>query len=207
MLLLSLPAGAATEFYSWHTFDTRLFGSDRVEVVAHHRTRSRHQLSFLDQSRLGATFRVSVNSRLAIWGGYYFQPQQVHAQTWARGQRPFIGLETPLARTKTSTLSLRLATERHFHTGRPDYTRHRTSLRWTMGTGRVRPFVQNELLAVWPNFHSTRNSGGLSVRLSPELSMDVSYIYDSRRAFWGGDRQALVTSMRWNPKFSAPRRR
>ena len=206
LLALSVACPAATELYSWHVFDARLFSTNRFELAAHHRTRSRHDFSYFDQARFGVTFRFAVNPRLTVLGGYYFQPQQVRPHVWTKGQRPFLGLETPLVKTKSSTVALRLVTERHIHTGRSNYTRNRTSVRWTMGTGRVRPFLQNELLAVWPHFHSTRNSGGLSLRLNSELSMDVSYLYDSRRTFWGGDRQSIVTSLRWNPKFSAARK-
>jgi hypothetical protein len=206
MLLLaaSLPG---TELFSWHVFDTRLVSQGRFELTLHHRTRTRHEIHYLDQSRFGPIARFNVNPRFAMIAGYYYQPQQLRDDFWTKGQRVFLGFETPLVRAKSSVLSLRGMSERHMGTGRPAYTRNRTSLRWTVGTGRVRPFVQNELLAVWPHFHSTRNSGGLSIRLNDEMSMDVSYLYDTRRAFWGGDRQSIVTSMRWNPRFSAPRKR
>lgn len=205
-LLLASTAGA-TELFSWHVFDTRLVNQGRFELTLHHRTRTRQDFHYLDQSRFGSIARFNLNPRISLLGGYYFQPQQVRDEVWTKGQRIFAGFEAPLVQRRNSVVSMRALTERHVGTGRADYTRNRTSLRWTMGSRRVRPFLQNELLAVWPHFHSTRNSGGFSIRLSDELSMDVSYLYDLRRTYWGGDRQSIVTSMRWTPKFLASRKR
>lgn len=206
VLILSLSlASPAAELFSWHAVDTRVVSQGRFELTLHHRTRTRHEITYLDQSRVGPVARWTVNPRLALLGGYYFQPQQIRPHTWSEGQRVFFGVETPLVNRRGSVLAMRAVAERHMFTGRPAYNRYRTSLRWTMGQARLRPFVQNELLAVWPGFHSTRNSGGLSFRLSPVASLDVSYLYDTRRTFWGGDRQSIVTSIRWTPQFRARR--
>ena len=45
-----------------------------------------------------------------------------------------------------------------------------------------------------------RNSGGLGVRVTPELTVEGGFLYNIRRTFWGGDRQAIVTGLRWQPK-------
>ena len=200
-LLLSLSLSSpATELFTWHVLDTRVVSSGRFELNLHHRTRTRHELSYLEQSRVGPVARWAYSPRLTLIAGYYFQPQQIRPQTWAEGQRVFVGVESLVAHKPGAALLLRGFTERHVHTGRPAFTRYRTALRYTMGQHRVKPFVQNELLAVWPGFQSTRNSGGLSFRLSPVLTMDVSYLYEIRRTFWGGDRQSIVTSLRWTPQ-------
>jgi hypothetical protein len=206
-LAFTVPVFPATELFSWHSFDTRLFSTNRFELALHHRTRVRQEFRYFDQDRVGPVARFTIRPRLTMIAGYYFQPQQVRPSDWAEGQRVFLGFETPLMSTRRSVLSLRGFTERHIGTGRPNYTRHRTSLRWTFGQGHVRPFLQNEVLAVWPQVHSTRNSGGLSVRLNDQFNLDLSYLYDLRRTFWGGNRQSIVSSIRWNPKFSAPRKR
>lgn len=191
----------ATEVFSWHTMDTALIQKGRFELTAHHRTRSRHELSYLDQSRWGTIGRWTANQKLVVVAGYYFQPQQVRPDVWKRGHRLFAGVEAPLYVKPGNVVSGRFLMERHMNTGRPGYFRYRTSLRWVHGRGRVRPFLQNELLAVWPGFHSTRNSAGLQMRLNEHLTMDVSYLYDTRRTFWGGDRQSIVTSMKWTPRW------
>lgn len=192
---------AATEFYSWHGYDTRLVERGRFELSLHHRLRTRHELQYLDQARFGSVARWN-EKRFALLGGFYLQPQQIHEQDWTPGRRVFGGIEVPFQLGSKLVLSSRLVAERHMSTGRPNYNRFRTSERLVFGTGRVRPFLQNELLAVKQGFHSTRNSGGMSIRINGEFSVEVSYLYDTRRVAWGGDRQAVVTSMRWTPNFS-----
>ena len=203
LLSLSLPGGA-TELFSWHVLDTRVLSRGRFELTLHHRTRTRHELSYLDQSRVGPVARWTYSPRLTLIGGYYFQPQQIRPDVWAEGQRFFAGVESLVVSKPGTALLLRGFTERHVHTGRPAYTRYRSFLRWTIGQRRIKPFLQNELLAVGPGsqsgFQSTRNSGGLSCRLSSQVTLDVSYLYETRRTFWGGDRQAIVTSVRWTPQ-------
>jgi Protein of unknown function (DUF2490) len=205
-LLLGLSlTSSATELFSWHTMDTRVVAQGRFQLDVHHRTRMRRELGYLDQSRVGPIARWTVNPRLTLVGGYYYQPQQLLPHEWSEGQRVFAGLESTVRQRPGSTLFVRAFAERHMLTGRPAYNRYRTSLRWTAGRSRLRPFVQNELLAVWPHFHSTRNSGGLTFRLSAVAMLDVGYLYDSRRAFWDGDRQSIVTSIRWTPQLRARR--
>lgn len=201
LLALGPALTAATEFYSWHGYDTRLVERGRLEVSLHHRLRTRHELQYLDQARFGSIARWN-EKRFSILAGFYLQPQQIHEQDWTPGRRVFGGIEVPVQLGSRIVLSSRLVAERHMSTGRPDYARYRTSERVVFGAGRFRPFIQNELLAVKQGFHSTRNSGGMSLRINDEFSVEVSYLYDIRRTFWGGDRQAVVTSMRWTPNFS-----
>jgi len=181
--------------------DTGLVKTRRWDVAFHHRTRSRHEFSFLDQSRIGTLTRLALSGRANVLLGYYFQPQQIRTATWVRGQRFFGGVEGILYRGNRFTLNTRAVAERHIGTGRPDYNRYRTMGRITFGKRKIRPFIQNEILAVNNGFHSTRNAGGAVVQISPETTLEVSYLYDTRRTFWGGDRQALVTSIRWNPRW------
>ncbi|MBM3758831.1 MAG: DUF2490 domain-containing protein [Acidobacteria bacterium] len=197
---ITLPAGA-TELFSWHTMDTTLIQKGRFELSSHHRTRTRQELTYLDQSRVGAIGRWTARPKLVVLAGYYFQPQQLRDDLWTRGHRVWGGVEAPLWSKPGHLVSGRLLMERHLSTGRADYFRYRTSLRYVAGKGRVRPFIQNEVLAAWPGFHSTRNSGGVMMRLNDQLSLDVSYLYDVRRTFWGGDRQSVVTSMKWTPRW------
>lgn len=186
----------ATEFYSWHGFEFPLRLAEKVEVVLHHRTRTRHEWSYLDQSRAGAIVRWTAARGIVPYAGYYYQPQQLRADEWVRGQRVFLGAEKPFHLNSTAALTTRLAMERFFGTGRLDYNRYRSYCRLLLGGGRLTPFFQNEMLAVRQGYHSMRNSGGLRIRLSSFVHLEASYLYDVRRTVWGGDRQALVTGIR-----------
>ncbi len=207
MLLRSLGLGlaycgltAAAELYSWHGFDTPAVVKKPYEVVLHSRLRSRHELHYLDQLRVGGTLRWKPTPRLIPFVGAYYQPQQITAHEWAEGSRYFVGAEAPFRLGASLALTTRLVAERFVNTGRPDYYRYRSSERLVIGRGRIAPYLQNELLAVRRGFHSTRNSGGLRVRVSPQLTVEGGYLFDSRRTFWGGDRQAIVTAIRWQPE-------
>lgn len=190
----------AIELYSWHSFDTPALVTKRFELVTHSRLRSRHELQYLDQVRGGAVFRWNASRRLIPYVGSYFQPQQVRTHEWTEGRRVFAGLEAPFRLGPHFALTTRLAAERFMGTGRPDYNRYRSYERLVIGHGRVAPYLQNEWLGVRQGFHSVRNSGGLRVRVTQELTVEGGYLYDIRRTVWGGDRQAIVTAVRWTPK-------
>jgi hypothetical protein len=202
-VILSLAIGgfpAAAELYSWHTLETPVLKGKGYELVLQSRLRSRHELTYLDQLRAGGILRWNATPRLIPYAGAYFQPQQVRSQQWVEGRRFFAGLEAPFRLGNSLALTMRIAAERHVGTGRADYNRYRTFGRLVLGRRRVAPFVQNEWLAVRQGFHSVRNSGGLRVRVTPQLTVEGGYLYDIRREFWGGDRRALVTGVRWHPK-------
>ena len=187
----------AAELYSWHGFDTPVVTNKRYEVVLHGRVRSRHELQYLDQARVGGIFRWKLGARVIPFAGAYYQPQQVRAHQWTEGSRYFGGAEAPFKLGDSLALTTRLVAERFVGTGRPDYNRYRSFARLVIGRGRIAPYLQDEWLAVRQGFHSTRNSGGLRVRVSPKLSIEGGYLFDYRRTFWGGDRQAIVTAIRW----------
>ena len=192
---------AASELYSWHTFDTPVLSGKRYELRLHSRVRSRHEGQYLDQVRGGAVLRWDATPRLIPFAGIYFEPQQVRPREWTRARRFTAGLESPFQlRGGALTLTARLLVERLADSGHPDYTRYRSFARLDIGNRRVAPFLLNEWFAVRQGFHSVRNSGGLLFRLTPRLTVEGGYSYDIRRTFWGGDRQAIVTAIRWQPK-------
>ena len=82
-------------------------------------------------------------------------------------------------------------------TGRPDHNRYRSYERLVIGRGRFSPYLQNEWLAVRQGFHSVRNSGGLRMRVTGQLTVEAGYLFDFRRAAWGDNRQAIVTAVKW----------
>jgi hypothetical protein len=197
---LSLALGGlatAAELYSWHGLDTPVVTNKRYEVALHARLRSRHELQYLDQIRVGGIIRWKLSARVIPFVGTYYQPQQRVAHQWSEGSRYFGGAEAPFRLGDSLALTTRLVAERFVGTGRPDYNRYRSSERLVIGRKRIAPFLQNECLAVRQGFHSTRNSGGLRVRVSPQLTIEGGYLFDYRRTAWGGNRQAIVTAIRW----------
>ncbi len=202
LLVAALPAVApAAELYSWHAVDSVGLQTKKFEMLIHQRARARHELHYLDQVRAGGILRwKSGFKNLIPYVGAYYQPQQIREDTWSSGRRFFAGLERPFTLHPSVSLTLRVAAERHSNTGRPDYNRYRTFERVVLGRGRVAPFLQNEWLAVRQGFHSVRNSGGLRVKVNGQITLEGGYLYDVRRAFWGGHRQAIVTAVRWTPK-------
>ena len=191
----TLASGA--EVYSWHSFETPVIVNSRFELALHQRVRSRHELQFLDQVRGGAILRWNASARFVPFVGAYFQPQQIQANNWTEGRRFFGGVEVPFRFKGGLALTTRVAAERHIGTGRPDYYRYRSYERLVIGNGRFAPFLQNEWLAVGQGFHSVRNSGGLRMRVTARLMVEAGYLFDFRRSAWGGNRQAIVTAVKW----------
>lgn len=200
LLLAAESLALGTELFTWHSIDTPVLITDRFQLDVHQRLRTRHEAHYLDQVRGGSTFRWRLSPRLTTMYGFYAQPQQIRPGNWVAGRRVFAGVELPGTVRNGVAISTRLVAERHMSTGRPDYGRYRSSVRLVFGKGRVAPYVQNELLAVRNGFHSTRNSGGLRMRITQQLTVEAGYLYDNRRLAWGGNRQAIVTSVRWVPK-------
>lgn len=186
---------APAELYSWHSFDAVVAGNQRLEVILHSRLRTRDAFSDLQQVRFGPIARIRIRERLIWYSGYYFQPGDNGDKVWASGHRLFSGIEVPLERGRLG-LTLRAAAERNFQSLDQDYNRYRTYSRLTWRR-RLTPFLQNEWLAVNSGFHSLRNGAGVQFSIGSQTTVEVGYLYDSRRQVWGGDRQAIVTSVRF----------
>ena len=91
---------------------------------------------------------------------------------WINRHRAFTGVETARSISPTVSWTGRIAAERHMGTGRPDYNRYRSYFRMLIGGDRVRPCLQNELLAVRHGFHSISNSAGLRFRLASRMTAE-----------------------------------
>ena len=185
----------AQTFFSWHVIDQPFRLGEKVDLMIHQRTRTRSDA--LDQVRAGPIFRFKVNPTTTVYSGYYFQPVQPADDLWVKGHRLFTGVETTRSISPGLGWVGRIAAERHMRTGRPAYNRYRSYFRLLIGRGPVAPYLQNELLAVRHGFHSTRNGGGLRLRLAPHLGAELGFTYDNRQQEWGGDRAALVTALRY----------
>jgi hypothetical protein len=196
-MIAATPPLAATELYSWHSLDSTLVSRRGLEVILHARLRSRDEMRALQQARAGSIVRWTVAPRATLFGGYYYQPVHEAGTPWGRGHRGFAGVESPLARWGSGTLTGRLAFERHLTRELGAYNRYRSYLRWQWERS-VSPYFQSEWLAVREGFHSTRTSGGLRWQATPTMTIEVGYLYDVRRTAWGGDRQAVVTSVRFH---------
>jgi len=202
VLLSSVLAYPATELFSWHVTDNQVRLNRRFDLVLHSRIRTRQEFQHVQQLRTGSILRMQAGKNLIPYVGYYFQPAHEPNDPWVRGHRVFVGVERPFALPNRMVMTTRLAAERHMNTGRPNYFRFRTYMRLQFPGRKVAPFIQNEWLAVKQGFHSVRNSGGLRMRLSPAVTLEAGYLYDIRRTFWGGDRSAIVTAL----KFQKPER-
>lgn len=194
---LAASTAAAQSTFTWHTFDAPIRLNPKLELVVHERVRTRRGFGTLDQIRGGPILRWRAASKATLLGGYYFQPQHTSDERWVRGHRFFAGVESTRPLGERMQAIGRLTAERFFSTGRPDYNRYRSYLRLLIGKESVRPYLQNEWLAVRQGFHSVRNSGGLRMRLSPHVIVEAGLLYDIRRTFWGGDRFAILTGIRY----------
>ncbi len=195
-VLLASPGLWATELFSWHSFEGVLPAKGPLQVTLHGRLRTRQEVQDFQQVRFGPVARVSVNKRVNVLGGYYFQPGDNLARQWRTGHRAFVGLETPSTMGPFSVV-IRGVVERHFVSQTKDHNRFRSYVRICYEKRTISPFYQNELLGVADGFHSLRNGVGLKWRLTPELTAEFGYVYDYRRADWGGDRHAIVTTIRF----------
>jgi hypothetical protein len=185
-VVLTIPA-EAQHFFSWHVFDTGVTLKPGLDLVLHQRTRTATG-NPLDQIRGGPILRYRVHPKAIVYGGYYYQPQHSPDDFWIKGHRFFTGVETSRSVAGRSTLTGRVAVERY-----------RSYLRLLIGSRRVAPYLQNEVIAVRHGFHSSRSSGGLRIRVVPTVFVEVGGLYDFRQTEWGGDRAAIVTGLRWNP--------
>ena len=195
-LAAPLAPAPAAELAGWHGIDLPVRLPRKLELTLHHRTRIRHQLRHLDDSRAGALLHWSATPRLIPFAGYYYQPQQDVPGLWVQSHRVLVGLESPLRVHADSSLTTRLTIERLFYPAPASFNRYRSYARLTIGGRRIAPFFQHELLMANSGYYSTRGAGGLRIRLSESVSLDTGYLFESRRAVFGGDRQAIVTSIR-----------
>lgn len=197
----SMLAADGARSFSWHVAEVQFkaFGP-RLDFVLHTRTRTSDNFGRLDQLRTGAVVRFNASPSWAVYSGYYFQPQHAADDLWVRGHRVFSGIENASAPHRDLRLITRLSLERFLGTGRPDYNRYRSYARLQIGRRQLIPFVQNETIAVKQGFHSTRSGGGVRWRISPEIWVEGGALYDVRRFSWGGDRIAIVTSVKYEPR-------
>lgn len=194
--MLSAAAGA-TELYSWHAFDAVVVSGGKLQVTLHSRIRTRDHFTQIQQVRGGPVVRLGLKPGFALLGGYYYQPGQNAVREWGHGHRVFGGFEVA-TKLRAVVISTRVIAERHQFSHSPGYGRYRTPTRFLWERRGVAPFYQVELLAVKQGFHSFRNMGGVRWQVSPRVTAELSYCYDIRRTVWGGDRQAIVTSLRFH---------
>jgi len=198
LALLRLAHSAqAADFGSWNAFDYVVDFGGRFELTNHVRTRTEEGFD-----RMGPMLKWTAYPRFAPLAGFYLQPQQTAPGDWHIGGRPFFGFETRSTVDRTLNLSSRFLLERWYGTSRPAYNRYRGLLRADFVRRRWTPFVHSEVFAVADGFHSSRNTGGIRVHLSPQVTLEAGYVYDFRSAAWGGNRQAIVTALRFQkPRF------
>jgi hypothetical protein len=181
LILLSAEAGLATEFYSWHVLDDALIATKRLEVILHSRMRTRQEFHSLQQVRFGPIVRASLHPRVIGFAGYYYQPAHEPGGPWDSGHRAFVGIELPF-RKGTTSVTQRVAFERHIGTGRPNYNRYRTYTRLTWEK-RVAPYFPTRMAggaaglsfgaqqrrSALADLSESQSRGRISLRHSPDL--------------------------------------
>lgn len=196
LLLIPTAGSSGAESFSWHALEAPVFATQRFELIAHSRVRTRSHFSKFDDVRAGPVVKFHPFAHVSLLGGYYFQNGDPLDPVPTHTNRLFTGVEIPWswnARTMTS----RSVVERYIGGIRSDYTRYRTSLRITWQQRRLSPYLQSEALFVRDGFHSSRTSAGIILRPERHVRMEIGYLFDVRRAFWGGNRHALVTNVRF----------
>ena len=184
----------AAELFSWHSFDFAERITKKVDIQVTTRIRTRDEFHLLNQFLGGPMLTYRVNSRLLYFGGYWAQPGHEMNKSWLMGHRIFGGVDRRWA-LKDYTFIGRLAYERHYGAGRPDHNRYRTYVRFMFPRHTVVPFLQHEYLAIRQGFFSSRQTAGMRFHIHPNVMLDVCYQYDVRRASWGGNRNAIITSV------------
>ncbi len=185
----------AAELFSWHSFDIAERLTKKVDIQITSRIRTRDEFHLLNQFLGGPMLTYRVNSRLLYFAGYWSQPGHERNAEWLMGHRTFAGVDRRWA-LRDHTLVGRLTYERHYGAGRANHNRYRTYARLLFPRrGVVTPFVQYEWMAIRQGFFSSRQTGGVRFHVHPNIMIDASYLYDIRRASWGGNRNAIITSV------------
>lgn len=183
-----------SELFSWHSFDVAERVTKKVDLQVTSRVRTRDEFQLLNQFLGGPMLTYRVNSRWLYFGGYWTQPGHEDKKPWIMGHRTFAGVDRRWG-VRNFTLVGRLTYERHYGAGRPNHNRYRTYARLLFPRRAVTPFLQYEWMAIREGFFSSRQTGGLRFHINRNVFVDASYLYDIRRANWGGNRNAIITSV------------
>ncbi|MBL8178886.1 MAG: DUF2490 domain-containing protein [Bryobacterales bacterium] len=192
--LIWASALPAQELFSWHWFEANEHLTKKYDLRMTFRLRTRHEFQFVDQILGGPTLQYRAQNRVLYFAGYWTQPGHEDKAPWVMGHRTFAGAERRWDLHRT-TLVGRFTWERHFGGGRDDHNRFRFFNRVLFGRKAVAPFLQYEWIGMRVGFFSSRQTGGVRFRLHPQVTVDASYLYDVRRASWGGPRSALITTV------------
>jgi hypothetical protein len=167
------------------------------------RFRMANQFHTLSQLRSGLIVTKSLLPHLELWSAAYWEPtlRQPRHRASTRLQ---LGIQSRYNARPALAVQTRLMVERLYRTNGLLYSRLRLGNRVTFGQGKYRPYLTNDTLAVRQGFHSSRSGAGLAWDPSPGVHLEFEYVYDRRRAYWGGDRQILTTRIQFRPKVPRP---
>jgi len=183
------------EFYSWHTHEIASNLTERSSIVFHTRLRSRQSFQHLAQFRAGVLLGYNFRG-FNLTGGYYVEPNHPLDSEWQSGHRLTTSVSRSFPLRPRFTATPRLNMDRFFTVVRGDFNRFRSGVRWDYGrlSG---PYMINEVMFSATGFQSTRHTAGWRVRPLPQVQFEAGYVYDVRTAYWGGNRQAIITVMRY----------
>jgi len=188
------------ELFSWNTFEVAAPLAKGWELTLHSRLRTRHEFHQIAQVRGGP----QISYRYQRWnlrGAYYFEPD--HSATnhpargyWESGHRVFGSADLTLHPERRVAVIPRFMWERFFTADRGNYNRYRSGARVNFGA-RTGPYLQHEWMFVAGGLQILRNGAGMRIAAGRHWSIEGGWLFDRRRGDWGGNRQAIISSVRY----------
>lgn len=190
----------AQELFSWNAFEVSTRLSEGWELTLHSRIRTRHEFHQIAQVRGGP----QLGYRLQRWsfrGAYYFEPDHSgdHDPStgyWESGHRVFGSVDATLRPARTVSVIPRFMVERFLTSDRGNYNRYRSGARINIG-GRTGPYLQHEWMFVASGLQILRNGAGMRFSPGRHWSLEGGWLFDQRGPSWGGNRQAIVSSLHY----------
>lgn len=201
ILTLLCAAARGQELYSWHAGEVSIPVDEAWELTLHTRTRTRHELRHVAQVRVGP--QVSYRyQRYTFRGAYYYEPDHpsrtdlANAAAWESGHRIFGSAEASVEPRRWMMAAPRFMLERFAVKGRGQYNRYRMGGRVNVGRG-WGPYVQHEWMLVASGLHTLRNGAGMRFAMGNRCTVEAGWLFDTRPQRWGGNRQAVVSAVRY----------
>jgi hypothetical protein len=201
LLTLFWAAAPAQELYSWHGAEVSIPINSSWDFTLHTRIRTRHEFRHVAQVRAGP--QVSYRyQRYTFRGAYYFEPDNPSARdtanfaAWESGHRIFASAEASVQPSRSFAVIPRFMWERFIVKDRGQYNRFRMGGRVNVGRG-TGPYLHHEWMLVASGLQLLRNGCGMRFALGNRWTVEGGWLLDSRPERWGGNRQAIVSAVRY----------
>jgi hypothetical protein len=191
-----VPSCSGADVETWSNAEAEVLAGSRLNLVIQGQFRTRHNLGDYYQTRLGPILKVRLTPRLYLTGGYYFRDSENSKGIWKASHRPFGGAEM-MVRDGKLKISTRVMVERFINDTVPDYCRFREWVRFS-GRGRISPYGLMEAFQTPRGSAFLRGQGGVQWRFHPWMSMELGCLHDSSHKWYGPNRTAFLTSLRFH---------